>query len=338
MPMTRRSRFLAGFAILLIAAMTACEPLLYNPTPLAVVVTNTPAPTAPPTATPTATPIPPTAVPSASPTATEAPRALPCDETAGEIIDFTDAFSEIARENLRYRVYVPPCYQSELRRLPVLLLFHGLSYREQQWEELGFIAELDRRIADGEAPPMLVVMPWMGQFGQLNTFAEDQVNYENVVLEELLPAIDRDFCTLTNRQFRAIGGISRGGFWAYSIAMRHPDLFARVGGHSAYFSADTISIPPAVNPLELARTLARGDLQSLSMFMDNGISDSAARSQQAMSTRLTARSIPHTYVVNPVGEHDNTYWSAHISEYVDFYTAGWPLTYAALPSCLEPNP
>ena len=69
-------------------------------------------------------------------------------------------------------------------------------------------------------------------------------------LEELIPAVERDFCTRNDRDHRAIGGISRGGFWAYSLALRHPDIFGIVGGHSAAF--DTGNAPPDSNPLELA--------------------------------------------------------------------------------------
>jgi enterochelin esterase-like enzyme len=117
------------------------------------------------------------------------------------------------------------------------------------------------------------------------------------------------------------------------VAFRHPDLFGIVGGHSAYFPNNTLEIPPAFNPLELARdseTLPSADLR---IYMDNGTGDSSFQSQQLMSNRLREREIAHSYVINTLGEHDNEYWSQHVEEYLTFYGRYWPRHYSDLPSC-----
>src|SRR5262245_37839363 len=133
---------------------------------------------------------------------------------------------------------------------------------------------------------MILVMPYYGQIGQANSFPPDP-SYETVILEELLPAIERDLCTWNDRDHRAIGGISRGGFWAFSIAMRHPDVFGIVGGHSAFFPNDTNEIPAPFNPLELALNSNFLQAAKLRMYLDNGANDSSGPSQQLFSSRLT---------------------------------------------------
>jgi enterochelin esterase-like enzyme len=292
----------------------------------------TPTPQATATPTPTRTPIP-TETPDLAPTATP----FPCDDDQGQVVDFTDFRSPAARgENLRYRVYIPPCYHEAQVRYPVVILFHGLSYREQHWEEIGAIEAMNQGIRLGALPPMILVMPYMGNIGQLNSFPPD-MSYETVILEELLPAIETDFCTWSHRDYRAIGGISRGGFWAYSIAFRHPDVFGVVGGHSAFFPG-TADVPSAFNPLEIAQNSALLPEANLRMYLDNGASDSAANSQRQLSTRLEQRTIPHTYTIHPVGEHNNEYWSSHVSEYLAFYGRNWPRSYDQLPTCLQPSP
>lgn len=331
--MNRLALFALCFGAIILAA---CEPLAYNPTPVAQIITPIPSQTPVPSRTPTPTITPPATM---TPTdvATITPPPAPCEEDAGQIIDFDDNFSEIARENLRYRVYIPPCYFSLQKRFPVVYLFHGLSYREQQFEDLGMIDALNQGIRLGVLPPMILVMPWMGSIGQLNQFPPDP-SYERVILEELIVPVDRDFCTISNRDHRAIGGISRGGFWAFSVAMRNPDVFGIVGGHSAFFPNDTVNIPPPFNPLELALNstfLLEADLR---IYMDNGASDSSAQSQQLMSSRLTQREIPHTYIVHPVGEHNEEYWSAHVEEYLTFYGRDWQRDYSQLPDCSDPSP
>lgn len=326
------------FILFVSLLLAACDPLApYEPSPVAVVITSAPTATVLPTATPS-----PTATRTPFPTetaeATITPTPFPCDDDTGEFIDITTNPSSIAGgENLRYRVYVPPCYWQSGARFPYVILLHGLSYREQQWEELGIAEALEEGIRQGTLPPMIIVNPYMGQIGQLNRFPPD-ASYERVILEELVVAVERDFCTWNNRDYRAIGGISRGGFWAYSVAMRHPDVFGIVGGHSAYFPPGTAEIPPPFNPLELALNQADLAEANLRMYLDNGSGDSSGPSQQMFSSRLTSRGVRHTYVIHPVGEHNNDYWSSHVAEYLAFYGQGWPRQYSALPSCAQPSP
>ena len=331
-------KYLASALALAILLIVACEPMAPpRATPVAVIVS--PPPSATPTVrvsdtpTPTRTPFP-TVTPIRQPTAT----AFPCDEDTGRVLEFNDFPSAVAGgENLRYHVYIPPCYQETQKRYPVTLLLHGLSFREQQWADLGAIDIMNQGIQLGALPPMILVMPYFGTIGQLNQFPPDP-SYETVLLEELLPAIDSDFCTITNRDHRAIGGISRGGFWALSLAFRYPDRFSAVGGHSAFFTTNPNELPPAFSPLEIANDSPDLPDAGLRIYLDNGASDSAAQSQQRLSSALESRRIPHTIVINPIGEHNNDYWSSHVTEYLNFYGSEWARSYDDLPTCLEPSP
>lgn len=337
MTLSHRITFYSLLVALLIVA--ACEPLApyqYQPTAVSVIVTGEPTqtPVPSPTLTPTLTP---TLAPTSTAAPTITPTPFPCASESGSFIDINDNVSDIADENLRFRVFVPPCYFQLEKRYPVLILLHGLSYREQQWEDLGIAQALEQGIRLGVLPPMIIVMPYMGNMGALNRFPPEP-SYENVILDELLPQIESNFCTISNREHRAIGGISRGGFWAYSIALRHPDIFGIVGGHSAYFPSDTNEIPASNNPLELALNASFVRDADLRMYLDNGASDSSGPSQQLFSSRLTERDISHTYVVHPTGEHNNDYWASHVDEYLTFYGRNWNTNYGTLPSCSEPSP
>lgn len=301
-------------------------------TPQIIIVTPMPSetPLASPTPLPTETP-PATATPDFTPT----PTLEPCAAEGGETIPFDDFRSEVAGENLRYRVYIPPCYIESERRYPVAYLLHGLRYDETQWNDLGVVRTLQAGLANNSLPPMILVMPDFGAIGAENIFPPDP-SYETVFLEELMPTIERNFCTVNTRENRAIAGISRGGFWAYSIAMRHPELFSIIGGHSAAF--DPNNAPDAYNPLELALNASDLAAADLHMYLDNAAADVAGRYLELFSSRLSSRGIPHQYVINPTGDHDNEYWSAHVAEYLAFYGRDWPRDASALPSCAEPSP
>jgi enterochelin esterase-like enzyme len=318
--------------LLLVAALlTACDEvsLAPFPTPTQLVIVVTAEPSATPTATtpPTATP---TQRPSPTPEATATATIIPCVAEGGQVFQFDDFRSESARETINYRVYIPPCYVETQKRYPLVFLLPGLGEDEAQWEELGVARLLDDSIVQGSLSPMIVVMPELGDVGVENDFPPDP-SYEGVIMDELLPIIERDFCTVQDRAFRAIGGISRGGFWAYSIALRHPDVFSIVGGHSAFFDPD--NAPGDFNPLDLA--LNSDDLASadLRMYLDNAAIDFVGANQQLFSSRLSSRGIPHQYIINPTGDHNDAYWGSHVTEYLAFYGRDFPRDSAALPSC-----
>lgn len=323
-------RFLS-VTVLLIALLVGCDPM--SPQPVVVVVTpestNTPTPAASPTTSPTSTP-----AATATSNFTPTPTAFPC-EAEGSLIEL-ELESTTAGETLRYDVYAPPCYQQTLKRFPVLYLLHGLREQQTQWQDIGIIDTLNQSIRLGALPPMLVVMPYYGSIGTRDSFPPD-ASYETVVLDELIPAIDRDFCTITNRDQRAIGGIARGGFWAFTLAMRHPDVFGIVGAHSAFFPDDPNEVPPVFSPIDLARNSTLLPEANLRIYLDNSINDDAGSGQKLLADRLTDRSIVHTYIINTQGEHNNDYWATHLGEYLEFYSEEWETNLSALPSCLEPS-
>jgi len=331
--MTKRLLMLPALTLIFLF-LCACDPLapVISPTPQIVIVTPSASETPVPTATlpPTSTP-----VPSPTPQDTPTPTTLPCLQDGGQIIPFDDFRSATAGENLRYRVYIPPCYLETQKRYPYVILLHGLQQDELEWGELGIQEALDQGIRLGALSPMIVVMPDYGAIGAENDFPPSP-SYETVVLDELLPAVERDFCTWNDRDHRAIGGISRGGFWAYSIALRHPDVFGIVGGHSATF--DQGNAPPDFNPLELALNAPFLANANLRMYLDNGAQDVAGTNLELFSSRLSSRGIPHTYIISPVGGHDAGYWAAHLQDYLTFYARDWSRSVDALPSCLQPSP
>jgi enterochelin esterase-like enzyme len=318
---------------LLFFTLLGCDPLIpVQPTPIVIVISATPTRTPNPTPTAAVTRTP---VPTPTIALTPTPTAPPCDEDAGQVLNFSDFRSAIAGQNLPYDVYIPPCYVKTQKRYPYVILLHGAQADQRQWEKIGVVQALDQGLRLGALPPMILVMPYTGLIANDNTFPPDP-SYESVVLEELQPAIERDFCTWNNREYRAIGGISRGGFWAFSIALRHPDIFGIVGGHSAFF--DPTNAPPENNPLDLALSAPFLTQANLRMYLDNGSSDYVGPNLELFSSRLSSRGIAHTYVINPVGDHDETYWSAHVSDYLEFYGKDWPKDVSALPGCAEPSP
>jgi enterochelin esterase-like enzyme len=281
-----------------------------------------PTPTTPPTDTPQ---------PTTPPTLTITPDIPACNETQGRII-YTSFSSQITGHEFRYRIYLPPCYAVTERRYPYIIMLHGLGegMDDSQWEDMGLLEAADLGYSRGALPPMIIVMP----NGNDAQHGYDPAPYPQVIVEELMPTLAASFCTWNEPHARAIGGLSRGGYWAFGIAFTYPDLFDRVGGHSAFFYEGDYTPFNPTNMLETASGIER-----LAMYLDHGANDSLVdENVRSFVNLLRRRGIEPEYVVNPVGGHDENYWASHTADYLAFYAAQWPHDVHQFPSCHDPSP
>ena len=206
---------------------------------------------------------------------------------------------------LPYRIYLPPCYDALEGGLPTLYLLHGLGGNDRSWLELGLARTADELVMDGEIPPFLIVLPW--QRAGLET--------EQAIIQGLLPHVEANYRSLPGRSWRAIGGFSRGGGWAFRIGLKHPDRFYRVGLHSpGLLSGDLTS-------LEIWLESNRGSQKPL-IWIDIGEQDSLAPAAGEIRDRLDELHINYLFQVGP-GDHDAAYWSEHVVDYLAWYAARW---------------
>lgn len=251
----------------------------------------------------------------------------PCT-TAG-ILQRDSYTSVLLGQTMTYSIYLPPCYDTS-QTYPTLYLMHGSNEDDQQWQRLNLHTHLDEGIHQGIYPPIIVVMPFGNVIANRNRF--DAISWGNIFMTEFLPHVQSRYPVSTDRRQRAIGGISRGGFWAYHVGLLHPDQFATIGGHSAFF--DLYATPPEVNPLHLA--LSQTLPSDMRLWLDRGADDFAWQGLDQMHERLTQAEIDHTYNIHPTGEHNALYWREHLTTYLDFYTASWHET--DTPSIISPTP
>ena len=156
-------------------------------------------------------------------------------------------FSKTTGEWRRSFVYTPPGYDTNVNtRYPVLILQHGAGENETGWTKQGranFI--LDNLIADGKAKPMIIVMDrgYATRAGTqpVKTFApgakpqdfhEAFSAFGDVVINDLIPAIDSSYRTIPDKEHRAMAGLSMGGMQTLFIAPHHLDKFAYIGSFS----------------------------------------------------------------------------------------------------------
>lgn len=327
------SRRLFWVMMAIVAGITACEPLAPEPNSQAIVIiTNTP--TEGPQATLSPTPLLASRTPEPTLTPTIAssptPTVQPCTEEEGQVIDSVFQ-SQIAGRLIDYRMVQPPCFYTSGRRYPYVILLHGSGFDYTEWTDgVGIDETLDAALQDPTSGigPMVLIMPDGGEFSELNQFNEGR-SYEDIILNELIPEVESNFCLWNEPDGRAIGGISRGGFWAFSIALRWPESFRSVGGHSAFFTED--NAPPSRNPLTLV-----GNLQwntPLRIYLDHAQNDAGGPNIIRFADVLQTNNVQFTYEISATGGHNNEYWASKSEDYLRFYGAVWPKFVEELPTC-----
>lgn len=146
-------------------------------------------------------------------------------------------------------VYTPAEYElakNAKKRYPVLYLQHGMGEGETSWMLQGKMQHImDNAIGKGEAVPMIVVMesgdikqPFGGGNNQAGR-SEYGASFYPVLLNDLIPYIDANFRTKTDRDSRAMAGLSWGGHQTFDVALTNLDKFAWIGTFSgAIFGLD----------------------------------------------------------------------------------------------------
>ncbi len=302
------------------ATPAAPPPATAAPTPALAAPVSSPTPEAiPPTAAPTETAQPaatdPPPTPTATPTPTIPPTATPAPCAEPGHMEHGALDSAVAGEPMRYRVYLPPCYGQDGRVYPVLYMFGGNIHDDAIWDVLGLDEAAEAAIARGDIRPLIIVMPDNGWLA--NTTTSGPRSYEGFVLDELIPHIEATYSAWPEADGRAVGGLSRGGYWSLMMAFRRPGLFRSVGAHSVALIDSHAG--PAEDPVI---TGATNDLGDLRIWIDIGRRDPYLIQARPLHDALTAAGVPHEWRVNE-GTHDEAYWRANLDAYLAWYNDGW---------------
>jgi enterochelin esterase family protein len=152
--------------------------------------------------------------------------------------------SAVVGDDRDYYVYTPPDYDRNRKEpYPVLYLLHGLSDDAAGWLSAGAANTiLDNLITQGKAKPMIMVNP-LGYgtadmlVGGRGNLGGDQMmpNFTRALLEEVMPQVEKNYRVTTDRNQRAIAGLSMGGAEALFSGLNHLDRFAWVASFSGAF-------------------------------------------------------------------------------------------------------
>jgi S-formylglutathione hydrolase FrmB len=252
--------------------------------------------------------------------------------------------SKILAHSVPYCVLLPPGYDTnKTQRFPILYFFHGLGDDEQMFVHTGgwnLVEDLWEQKQLGE---FLIVTPAANATFYINSH-DGKIRYEDFLVQEFLPGIEKHFRTKPGRANRAVSGASMGGYGALHLAFRHPELFSSVSAHSAALIeklpaflagvspnsgrgrvlGGTFGIPsdPAFwernSPTTLAKT---AQLAGMKIYFDCGDQDDFGfeSGATALDRALTSRKIAHEFHLYP-GRHDWQYFAAHLPASLEFHS------------------
>ena len=214
-------------------------------------------------------------------------------------------------------IYLPPDYDLKPnKKYPVFYLFHGAGEDETGWSTQGKMDNImDNMIAAKECVPMIVVMergtatladPTEHQPASMFDFYA----FEKVMVEEVVPFIDSHYRTYTDRDHRAISGLSLGGFQAYTIGLDHKDMFAWIGGFSGSgrgpgAAGQSDDLTPDLNDEVSLLYISIGTDEPGGMYQ--GIYD--------LHKLLEERGVNHVYYESPGTAHEWLTWRRSLHQF-----------------------
>jgi enterochelin esterase-like enzyme len=180
-------------------------------------------------------------------------------------------------------------------KVPVLYLLHGAGDDETGWKVKGSAdIILDNLYADKKLVPMVVVMPngFVGKGGKgKGGGGKGSDGLENDLLKDIIPYVESHYAVKTDRESRAIAGLSMGGGQAFRIGLKNLDQFAWVGGFSSALFGNAQLIkdgPDATKKLRL-------------LWVSCGDTDKLLKGSEAFHQSLEKLQVPHIWHIDSGG-------------------------------------
>lgn len=257
----------------------------------------------------------------------------------GKVFDNLSMKSKILNMARKFAVYLPPDYETSQRSYPVLYQLHGAGDDQTGWVQFGEVLHIaDKAIKEGNATPMIIVMPDAntGRRGYENDIT-GKWRYEDFFFQELMPYVEKAYRVKGEKRYRAIAGLSMGGYGSFTYALRRPDLFAaacplsaatgpltiddvrqRVSSEQAGMADSTLqNYYNRQSVLQLVNQMPDTAKKAVRWFIDCGDDDFLYEGNSLVHIAMKKKDIPHEFRIRD-GAHNWTYWRTSLPVVLEF--------------------
>ena len=141
-----------------------------------------------------------------------------------------EIFSPAVDRRMKFDMVLPENYYRSEERYPVIYLLHGFMQNYTVWGRNLAAAFYARNLND-----VILVLPDGGNSWFVNYASSEagtKNNWEDHIIEDVIGHVDANYRTEARREGRAIAGLSMGGFGAFALGLRHPEMFVSIGSTS----------------------------------------------------------------------------------------------------------
>lgn len=263
------------------------------------------------------------------------PVAVPANapEAPSGRVDTLSIQSQAMKKPMKF-VVIQPSVQAPEGGFPVVYLLHGMGGRYDLW-----VTKVPQLQSAADRYGCLIVCPDGGrQTFYFNNPFDSSYRFETHFVQELIPYIDQHYPTNKDRKFRAISGLSMGGFGALFLASRHPALFAAAGSMSGALlvdnmtktilakngrpASDTACCAIDWNRLQAYSSSDSTRTQTIALSLECGTEDYLLSANRAARKKLIDLKIAHEYTERP-GKHTWDYWQNAVDYQLLFFRKRW---------------
>jgi len=245
---------------------------------------------------------------------------------AGKLIKQSMPASRFLHERkITIWVYLPPGYETPGKRFPTIYVMHGMPGEVRDPFVKGRIQNTADQLIVAQKIEPVILVGWDGQgpggpADVTNFLNRPDYPMESFITRELVPYVDKTFKTRPDPRFRALDGISAGGYAAPNFLFKHPNIWRVASSHTGFFSPedDPNHMTDILGPRgpkwdgnDPTKNVARfGPRDDLHLYLDIGRGDDLVPEFGHFVSLLKSRGIDHEAHIFP-GRHTWGYWSAH---------------------------
>ncbi len=153
------------------------------------------------------------------------------DQNSAQIVRL---FSRLNDKELPYYAILPALYENSNENFPVLYLLHGLFGRFDNWITNTNLIDYAQKFS------FIIICAEGGDGWYTDSPEIENHFYESYLTEELIPDVERRFNVRAEGNSRAVAGLSMGGYGAFKLAFRRPEMFSLAVSMSGAFHAADI--------------------------------------------------------------------------------------------------